>query len=128
MKLSDSIARVTAFSTLLIGMCAFTIVILGLSIQSIHKEIKALEDFLIEAKDIQPNFEQSLLLYTEDTKGVIAFLLSLRPQDESQYIHFIDQVETTGQRLNLNLKLTSLEKSTNTASETLDYQIEFYGS
>lgn len=128
--LNNTIKRVHWLSLILIFISTFSVLIFGRSTQTIHNEIKQLEDFLLSAKDIQPNFERSLLIYTEETQNLIEFLLSLRPSSEVDYIGFISQVEAIGQKLSLNLDLESIEKigEMHEAEKTLDYSIHFFGN
>jgi hypothetical protein len=109
-------------------------VLIGFSLTQTCAENKRTIKFLEIAKDAQPNFEKSLVLYTEQTQDVIIHLLELRPDNESKYIEFISEVEKIGQDLSLNLKIDSYQSIADpkvpAASEqkTLNYQIAFFGS
>lgn len=109
------------------------VLILGHSAAAIHEDVKELNEFLMISKDAKPNFEQSLKLYTDNTKEVIEYLLSLRPNEEEEFIGFIGKVEEIGQSLSLNINLESVEPAgktdlTETPEKTLTYKISFYGS
>lgn len=127
-KRAQSLARMGAvtlfFSTFVIG-------VVGYSVKMIHEEIKILNQFMTNAEEVQPNFESSLQIYTENTEEAIAFVHDLRPDDELDYIAFISQVEALGQSLGLKLTLSSDEVASGvdgTGSNSLVYNIQFYGS
>lgn len=128
--LPSSLKRVLNLSAVLIFISSFVVIILGQAAFSLHQEIKMLNQFLINAADVQPNFEKSLTIYTENTKEVIAYLLLLRPSSDMEYITFISEVEDIGQRLSLNLNLKSVDATDSepTETNTLVYDVSFYGN
>ncbi|MBI2463617.1 hypothetical protein HYV57_01535 [Candidatus Peregrinibacteria bacterium] len=76
---SNNGKRILNFCLLLTGLSTCIMLIMGWSVSDVNKEIKELEYFLATAKDVQPNFEKSLLMYTESSKDIIEYLLKLRP-------------------------------------------------
>jgi len=127
-KRAQSMARLGAvvlfFSTFIMG-------VVGYSVRSIHDEIKILNQFMINAEEVQPNFESSLQLYTENTEKAIAFVHDLRPDDELDYIAFISELESLGQSLGMKLSLSSDEAASGvdgTGSNSLVYEVQSYGS
>lgn len=131
--LPNWLKRVLMTSMVLIFLSTFTVVVLGRAVKDMHREIQALSTFLVNAETVQPNFERSLAIYTDATKEVTDYVLSLRPENETEYITFISEVEGIGQDLSLNLDLNSVQQSVDdegdsTGSNTLDYEVRFYGS
>lgn len=126
--------RILATSTILVVLATVAALSMGYSSLSINREIKEHEYFISVAKEVQPNFEDSLSLYTGDTQEIIEFLLSLRPDSEEDYITFITTLEGLGDDLSLDLDVSSVEASkslsqANTeASGVLEYDVSFYGS
>lgn len=126
--------RVLATSTILVILASVTALFMGLSSLSVNREIKDHEYFISVAKEVQPNFEDSLTLYTGETRKIIDFLLSLRPDSEEDYITFITALENLGNSLSLNLDVSSVESSVDPSktavepSNSLEYEIRFYGS
>jgi len=121
------LSRVSMVLTLL---SAFVVIFIGWTTLSIHRENMITEQFLINAKDVKPNFENSLQIYTENTEDAIAFVHSLRPDDEIDYINFISTLEDLGHLYGLNLGLSTIESSVLDAadvSNTLNYKVDFYG-
>jgi len=108
-------------------LASFVVAVIGYSTSMVRAEVKTLNAFLIAAEDVQPNFEESLRLYTENTELAIGFVHSLRPSSKAEYIEFISAVESIGQSLNLSLDLESLSDASNVAGETLDYKVDFFG-
>lgn len=118
------------FNICLALMCFFFVanIVLGVSLKIISRDIKELELFLASAESVRPNFEESLNLYTQGTEEAIAYVDTLRPDTETEYIQFISSVEAIAQTLSLNIDLESLEadKPDNLGS-TLSYRIDFFG-
>lgn len=133
-EIPKSIERVLTVATVLIAISAFIIFLIGHALANINTDIKLLTKFNAKAQETKINFEKSLQMYTEQTSEVIAFLLSLRPESEEQYIQFIAKVEEVAQKNNLKIKLTSVtlpvpEKSQPAQKySTLNYLIDFYGN
>lgn len=130
-QIPDSLKRILKISLILTFVSAFTIFVIGFSAQSVHNEIKGLNRFLKDAANVQPNFEKSLLLYTEKTKDITEFLLKLRPQTESDFVQFISEVENIGQNLKLQLNMDSLENTMDSPDPSkfklISYSVAFYG-
>jgi Tfp pilus assembly protein PilO len=99
-----------------------------------NQDIKTDEYYVSIAKDVQPNFEDSLSLYTGDTQKVIDYLLDVRPDNEEDYITFLAKLEELGSDLSLKLDISSHEAdrlqpgAVPEPSTSLDYEISFYGS
>jgi len=112
---------------MLISTCV--VLAIGTALGSLNNEIKNLEHYMEIAEDIKPNFEESLSLYTETTKGAIEYIHSIRPEGEIEYIEFISSIEEIGQNLFLDLSLQSIEGSVDTdVSPSIEYEVDFYGS
>lgn len=127
-KQAQSVAR---FSIVFMLMATVTVIATGWSARGIHEEVKILELYMKNSEGVQSNFENSLTIYTENTEEAIAFVHSLRPGDELEYIEFISELEDLGQSLGLNLDLSSDEAESGvdaTGSNSLVYQVQFYGS
>jgi hypothetical protein len=124
--------RSASLSSLLIFISGFIVLVIGYSTAKINDDIKELEKFVEDTIDLQPNFERSLQLYTENTEDAIAFVHSLRPATESEFVEFINTIENLGQAQSLNLELSSLAdfdvQVNNSGSESLNYELGFYGS
>lgn len=108
---------------------------MGMTSVTTNNDIKSNEYFISVAKDVQPNFEDSLVLYTGGTQKIIDFLLSLRPANEEGYITFLTALEELGNKLSLHLDIKSIssvseseKKAAKEPSKTLEYGISFYGS
>lgn len=126
---SSKISTVFKVSFLLILLSTLVLLILGNSLRLINKQNKEIDYFLESAKNVQPNFERSLLIYTENTKTDIDYVHTLRPKNESEYIDFISNVEDIGQELSLNVALQTMDSSKildTTGSNFIDYKINFY--
>jgi len=123
----ESIFRVCA---LLIFLGVFSIFFMGYANYQLHEENKIIEDFLFGADDLQPNFEKSLTMYTENTQASMDYLSMLRPEDENGYIQFISTLEILGQSQGVDLSLQILDGDVvvkdETASHYIDYKIQFY--
>lgn len=127
-KHAQSVVRLGALA---LGFTMIVIGVIGYSTRAIHNENKLLEQFMENAKGVQPNFESSLQIYTENTESAIAFVHNLRPDDELDYIQFISDLENLGQSLGLDLSLVSNEGASGvdaTGSNALGYRVQFYGS
>jgi len=132
--------RVLKISAVLIGISAFTVVVMGISYMRTNNMNRDLQNFLQASSNIDENFEDSLSIYTEYINDVIAYLLKLRPNNETEFVAFISEVEKIGQSLSLNIKIATSEeeqparKSKNKKdkddgdSKYLTYKISFYGS
>lgn len=126
--------RILSVCLILISLGAITAFAMGYTSLSINREIKENENYIAVAKEIQPNFEESLSLYTGETQKIIEYLLRLRPASEEDYITFLTALEGLGNKLKLKLDIKSLEsgpvnpKATPEPSNSLDYDISFYGS
>jgi hypothetical protein len=125
--LSKANQRIFRLCFVFLMISSFVILFIGTSVRSVHTDIKALNSFLEAASEVQPNFENSLQLYTENTEQAIAFVHELRPDDELDYIQFISELEAIAQELGLSLELESFEDPNNTG-DTLNYNISFYSS
>ncbi|MEK9160401.1 MAG: hypothetical protein AAB383_06790 [Patescibacteria group bacterium] len=101
--------------------------ILGGSLKTLHRDIAVLTEFLSNAERVKPNFEESLNLYTQGTQESIAYVDTLRPDTETEYIQFISSVEAIGQNLSLHLELESLDADEDKKEEALNYRIRFFG-
>lgn len=111
---------------ILIFISCFTVIFLGYSISSTHKENKKIELFIESAKDAKGNFENSLRIYTASTETDINYIHTIRPQGELEIIEFISEIEDIAQKLDLNIELSSLSQNANESN--LGYQIEFLGN
>ncbi len=126
--------RILLLSLILTALGTVTTFVMGSTSLGINNDIKNNEYFISVAKDIQPNFEDSLVLYTGETQKIIDFLLTLRPASEEEYITFLTALEDLGNKLSLHLDIKSIssvgemEKKAKEPSKTLDYGISFYGS
>lgn len=134
LPVTNGTKRTLSLSFILTLISAFTVIFIGTALIHVNSEVKRLNAFLTNAKDIQPNFERSLQLYTESTQKIIDYMLSLRPDSEEDFIGFISDIERLEQKLDLNINLQSLDDlkgtdETSTANTaTLDYQVSFYGN
>ena len=126
--------KILSVSLILIVIATVGVLTMGLAALSASREIKEHEYFVSVAKEVRPNFEDSLVFYTGDTQTIIGFLLSLRPNTEEEYITFITALEALGNDLSLNLDIRSVEidgedsQTSPEPSNTLDYDVNFYGS
>lgn len=126
--LPNPVQRILNITLLFSLLGAFAVFMMGHSVGIINEEVKALKNFIEISKDVQPNFEQSLVAYTQETQHLIAFLLALRPDSEAEVITFISTVEGIGQELHLDLSLESVDADEKNEENTLSYQIGFYGT
>ncbi len=130
--LNSGIRRVLNLSLIFVFISAFTLFVMGAATSRVHQDVKFLKFFLEQAEGIQPNFEKSLMVYTEDTKKTIAYIMNLRPETEEDYITFISEIEHIGQKLSLNLRLQSVENisssSTPPDEKSLNYSVTFFGN
>lgn len=97
---------------------------LALSVHNIRHENNHLASFITKSATLQPDFEQSLVMYTENTEAAMDFVDTLRPDNEAEYINFIGEVESLGRDLGLNVSLESLEAT----KEVISFSASFYGS
>jgi len=128
-------SRVIKFCLILAGISAFAAVLMGSSTITIQEEIRNNRNFIDTAKEMRPNFEDSLSLYTGDTQKVVDYLLALRPATEEEFITFISRLENLGQELSLNLSIKNIEnlgynngKPIKASSNMIGYHVSFYGS
>ncbi len=75
----EILKRILALSLVLTVIGTVATFVMGATSLSANNDIKTNEYFISVAKDIQPNFEDSLVLYTGETQKIIDFLLDLRP-------------------------------------------------
>ncbi|EKD64182.1 MAG: hypothetical protein ACD_51C00053G0007 [uncultured bacterium] len=123
--------RVFKITSVLTFISVFVVVVIGYSIGNMNNEVKKLKAFLEETTNLQPNFEQSLQLYTESTEESMEFVNSLRPDNETEYIQFIADVESIAESLALDVDLQSIEeeaKEPTNKGNTLEYEMNFYGN
>ncbi len=124
----ESIFRICLVLTF---VSAFAIFFIGHADSELRGEAKVIEKFLEAAADLQPNFEKSLTMYTENTQETMDYLELLRPEDENGYIQFISTVENLGQTQGVNLSLQILDGDIvvkdETGSHYIDYKVQFYG-
>ena len=127
----QKVQKVLRLSMIFMLISAAIVIFLGHALSSLHNETKELEAYLELAEDIKPNFEESLSLYTENTKNAIEYVHSLRPEDDDEYIEFISAVENIAQGMSLNMELQSIDASgysVPSKSPSIDYMIRFYGA
>jgi len=126
--------RILSVCLILVSLGAVASFAMGYTSSTISREIKENENYIVIAKEVQPDFEESLSLYTGETQKIIAYLLRLRPESEEGYITFLTALEGVGSKLKLKLDIKSLEsgpvnpKATPEPSDSLDYDISFYGN
>jgi len=126
--------KIVSVSLILSFISVVGTVLMGGNSLNTNEEIKSNEYYVSVAKEVQPNFEDSLALYTGDTQKVIDYLLDVRPGDEEDYITFLAELEELGNDLSLKLDIHSYESSNlqpgalPEPSDTLDYEISLYGS
>ena len=132
---SEKIKRIISITAVLSFVACAIVVIIGSSFVKIIDETKILENFLQSSSNLQINFEQSLITYTEKTEETIEFLNKIRPDNEAKYIDFIRDLELIGEALNIDIDLESIKPSSTSEvstevkiSPTLDYKISFLGS
>lgn len=131
-QIPNAVQRTLTISFVLIFLSTVVVLFVGYTTTIMHKEIQQLEIFLSNAEDVQPNFEQSLVIYTTNTQPVIDYLLALRPTAEEDYIAFIAAIEGIEQKLQIKINLQSITKGKDTTTQagqkTLDYKVNFYGN
>lgn len=132
-QIPNTVQRILVISFVLIFLSTVIVLLMGHTASTINKDIKQLQAFLDNAENLQPNFEQSLVIYTTNTQPVIDYLLALRPSSEENYIAFIAAIEGIEQKLQIKVNLQSITKSqeamtTQTDEKTIDYKINFYGN
>lgn len=126
--LPNLVLRLMKLALVLTLVGAFSTVVFGMAVKQMNQEVRELKNFVEISKDVQPNFEQSLELYTQQTKEIIQFLSSLRPDGEEEYILFISTVEALAQDLSLDIDLESIEVEEENEGSVLSYQVSFNGS
>ncbi len=128
-QIPNSLKRMLVMSLILTGLTTFIIIIMGLASLGVKQEINQIKKFLFDAKDIQPNFERSLIEYTDRTGDMINYLLELKPDSEKKVVKFISALEKIEQSHNLNVALSSSENIVaNPNEQSIDYTISFKGS
>lgn len=127
--------RILMLSLVLTIIGTVTTFVMGITSLATNNDVKNDEYFISVAKDVQPNFEDSLVLYTGETQKIIDFLLGLRPASEEGYITFLTALEDLGNKLSLHLDIKSIssvseseKKAAKEPSKTLEYGVSFYGS
>jgi hypothetical protein len=128
--------RVLKICLILSGVSVFASILMGSSTLDVRQETENNKSFIKVAKEMSPNFEESLSLYTGNTQKIVDYLLTLRPSTEEGFITFISDIEDLGQELSLNLNVKSMEaeavkpgkKAAAQDNSTISYQIGFYGS
>lgn len=106
-------------------LSAFVVLALSVSLHRIEHENKNLDIFVSSASELSSDFEQSLLMYTENTQDAMQFVDTIRPNSDSEYIDFISTVEGLGQSLGLEVNLESLDT---VESDALAFSVDFYGT
>ncbi len=132
LQIPSSVNRILKISVILMFISTVTILVIGFSILGVNNDVKGLNSFLNNAANVQPNFEKSLIMYTERTSGIINYLLELRPNSEEGYVQFISDIEDLGEKLEIDINLQSLG-GTKDLGEQADmdfilYEIRFLGS
>lgn len=131
-QIPNAVQRILTISFVLIAISTVIVLFVGYTTNIMHKDIQQLQAFLSNAENVQPNFEQSLVLYTTNTQPVIDYLLDLRPTAEEDYIAFIAAIEGIEQKLQIKINLQSITKgkeaTTQAVQKTLDYKVNFYGN
>lgn len=123
---SNKLQKIFNICLVLMIFFFFGNIILGSSLKVLDRDIAILTQFLTNAELVKPNFEESLNLYTKGIQESIAYVDTLRPDTESEYIQFISSIETIAQNLSLNFELESLGVAEE-KDETLNYRIRFFG-
>lgn len=127
-EIPSNVRRTLQISVVLMAISTFAIIILGIGLLSINQQNKSLESFMKNAVNVQPNFEQSLVIYTEKTKNIITYLLGLRPDEEKDYVQFISDIESIGRQLGLDVDVQSLEAEKLAKGEFIFYELSFMGN
>jgi hypothetical protein len=123
--ITENTKRIISTTFILILISSFVLIVISASMRSVNKDIKKLDYFLSNAEGIQVNFEESLRIYTDRTKTITDYLLSLRPENEQQYIKFISDVEKLGQDLSIDLTLQSSEQTPKTLSYIVSFEANY---
>lgn len=116
--------RLNRLMLTLIFIGTIVILVLGISLRRINEDIVALKNFLDSSRNIQANFEQSLTIYTDQTKYITDYLLQLRPSQEEHYIKFISGLENIAAKINIEIDVKSQASET---EKIINYQISFLG-
>jgi len=111
----------------LIIVSTTVVVAIGESTKGMYRDIKQLNLFLENSEEIQPDFERSLEVYTEETKQTKDFLSKLRPNTEEELVVAISSIEEVGKKLFLNISLKSIKTETE-EEDSIGYQVSFYGT
>lgn len=131
-QIPNAVQRILIIAFVLIFISTVIVLFVGRTVSTMHQDIAQLETFLANAADVQPNFEQSLVIYTTNTQPVIDYLLALRPASEEDYIAFIAAIEAIEQKLHIKVNLQSITQAKDVViqaeQKTLDYKVDFYGN
>lgn len=122
--LPNSVQRILKVANIFMFISLVAVLAMGIALSRVNDDVKHLEGFLEEAAHIQPNFQKSLLIYTENTKDAINYLLSLRPATEKELVAFIGAIESLGVELGLDLEIQAAA----TENDYIIYAVEFLGS
>lgn len=131
-QLPNNQKQICKISSVFIFLATFIVVTISAAITGVRTEVKILSTYLANAASIQPNYEQSLHLYTNQTETIIEYLLSLRPKNKEQFVKFINAIEAIGEEDKLNLEINSIKGEApdpkKPPEKALYYQISFYGT
>lgn len=122
-----SLQRILLISLALIFISTVVIVAIGQSIKNMYAEIDYLKSFMENSEQIQPDFERSLEVYTEETTHIIQFLQDLRPSTEEDLVKAISSIEEAAKSLSLDINLKSIDQEIE-ATDSIDYQLSYYGT
>ncbi len=126
-RMPSSLSRILMITLSLIIVSTAVVVAIGESTKRMFKDISQLTLFLENSEEIQPNFERSLEVYTEETKQTKDFLSNLRPETEEELVAAISSIEGIGRKLFLNISLKSIETDVE-EEDSIGYQVSFYGT
>jgi hypothetical protein len=126
-QMPSSLRRILMITLSLMIVSTAVVVAIGESTQSMYSDISQLNLFLENSEEIQPDFERSLEIYTEETKQTKDFLSKLRPYTEEELVVAISSIEAVGRKLFLNISLRSIEAESE-ENDSIGYQISFYGT
>jgi Tfp pilus assembly protein PilO len=124
-KQNKELSSVLKLGLVLSGIGMFTVFTMGMVSIKINLEVKQHEYFIQENENIELNFEQSLINYTENVQEAFLEIENSLPKDEVDIIHFISDLENLGEEQGLQIKLES--QVIEEGSPTLPYRVQFYG-
>jgi len=132
-QFKSSLTGILKTCCVLIGISAFTVIVMGISLVNERKENQKMVKFLEVASTTGKNFEDSLSVYTEKARNISYYLLGLRPVNESGFVKFISEVEKIGQDLSLNIKIKTSEETIDPKKKISEmphllYKLSFFGS